>query len=238
MTGVYDTCAECGIAIVHQPGRGKARKYCGPTCQSKSNSARAEIREFRECYVDGCSSPAVRVGHAMCESHYYRMRRNGTTDHVGRALPGDLMHSNGYVLQAAKGHPRAIGGYRAYQHRVVFADAHGEGPFDCHWCGVVVTWSDMHVDHVDANRANNALSNLVASCPKCNQKRGHESMKRTIRDRLGITVNGVTRTIKEWADICGISRASVAFRIKSGWTLDRAVTEPRGKFGPKGATNT
>lgn len=185
------------------------------------------------CCIDGCGKQATRVGARMCEMHYTRQRRNGTTDYVGGTIPGNLTHSNGYQLAAAPEHPRALGGYRAYEHRVVFTDAHGEGPFKCHWCGVTVTWDDMHVDHLDDDRANNDKRNLVASCPRCNQARGVEKMKATYRQRNGVTHEGVTRTLQEWADHIGISRPSLLHRIKTGWPMSRALTGGRGKAGPK-----
>lgn len=233
MAGIYDTCAQCGAPMVHLPGRGKARKYCGDACQKVANEAMASARVFAPCSVDGCGAKATRVGHGMCEKHYIRQYRNGTTDYIGGAIPGNLIHTGGYVLAPAPGHPRALGGYRAYEHRVVFYDAHGEGPFNCHWCGCIVTWDGMHVDHVDAGRDHNAPDNLVASCPPCNKHRGHEAIRQTMRARYGLTINGKTMTLNEWSAHAGISRSSIVARIKSGWDIERAVFEPRGKFGPK-----
>ena len=233
MTGVYDTCAECGAAIAHQKGRGKARKYCSCSCQTQAAERRASEKVFSVCVVDGCSKPAVRVGHQMCEHHYMRQRRNGTTDYIGHKIPGDLEHSGGYIMQAAPGHPRSLGSHRAYQHRVVFTDEYGEGPFNCHWCGKTVTWADMHVDHLDSDKQNNDVGNLVASCPICNQQRGHERLMMTLRAKTGVTIDGVTKTLNEWAKHYGIARQSIILRIRAGWTAERAITEPRGIFGPK-----
>lgn len=237
MAGIYDTCAQCGVAIVHPPGRGKARKYCSPTCQHEADAIRAALRVLPPCRVAGCTSKAGRTGQRLCEMHYMRLIRNGTTDYVGNVIPGNREHSGGYVLTPAPGHPRALGGYRAYEHRVVFYDTHGEGPFNCHWCGCVVTWNDMHVDHVDGNRDHNALSNLVASCPPCNQERGHEKIRCTLRKRYGLTIDGETRTLNEWAANANISRSTIIMRLKKGWEPERAVFQPRGKFGPKTASN-
>lgn len=54
----------------------------------------------------------------------------------------------------------------------------GTGSQPCHWCGLVVDWltpfpAGLVVDHVDANRRNNALANLVPSCAPCNSRRMH-----------------------------------------------------------------
>jgi 5-methylcytosine-specific restriction endonuclease McrA len=166
--------------------------------------------------------------------HQSRLARNGTTDYVGNAKPGKRPHSAGYVLIAAPGHPRALGGYRAYEHRVVFTEAHGEGPFECHWCGVAVTWGDMHVDHVNDVKTDNSPANLVASCAKCNKKRGEPASARRTRESVGrmLTHNGLTLCVSQWARRLGIAHGSILRRLSAGWSVDRALTEPRGKFGP------
>lgn len=185
------------------------------------------------CCVVGCGAIANRVGAQMCEKHYMRVRRHGDTDKRSTLKDGLLTHSGGYLLEHRPDHPLARGSSRVYQHRVVYHAHHGDGPFSCHWCGVTVTWDDMHVDHLDDDRANNDKRNLVASCPRCNQARGVEKMKATYRQRNGVTHEGVTRTLQEWADHIGISRPSLLHRIKTGWPMSRALTEGRGKAGPK-----
>jgi hypothetical protein len=43
-----------------------------------------------------------------------------------------------------------------------------------------------------------------------------------------ITMNGETKTLKEWADSIGIGSSGLFNRIKKGWDLDRALTEKPG----------
>jgi hypothetical protein len=123
-----------------------------------------------------------------------------------------------------------------YEHRVVFYDAHGAGPFRCHHCGAQVTWSDMHVDHLNDTPEDNRLGNLVASCPACNQKRGRPKMVASVRKQhAALTAFGRTQTVSEWAREVGISRAALKARVDGGWPLERALSEPRGLFGPRAA---
>ena len=229
----FSNCAVCFAVMKHSPGRGAAKKYCGDVCKSVACTAAKESKQalLRHCAVPECGDLANRVGSGLCEKHYMRLRRKGTTDYF--IPPSKKAHSAGYVLSAAPKHPRSLGGFRAYEHRVVYTDAHGEGPFYCYWCGKGVTWQDMHIDHLDANKLNNALCNLVSSCPLCNKARGIPNLRATLLAKFGITFQGQAKTRKEWASALGISSASLSYRLASGWTLERALTQARGKTGPR-----
>lgn len=232
--GVVSSSAASGVAA-SLPAMARRRfgsfaaacRAAGLVCASESRP------RFDVCTAPGCENKTRSVGCQYCEMHYGRQRRNGTL-HNRKPEP-TIEHTSGYLLAYAPDHPLAKGA-RAYEHRIVYYDAHGEGPFDCNWCGKRVGWEDMHVDHVNADRADNRLENLVASCPTCNQARGAEKMRRTKRARARkITHNGVTRTLDEWALHIGISRAALCTRLDR-WSIGRALTEPRGKTGPRGST--
>lgn len=70
---------------------------------------------------------------------------------------------------------------RVFVHRKVLYDAIGPGQHPCHWCGTTVEWrlrnvtsaGGLVVDHIDRDRRNNDLSNLVPSCHGCNARRDH-----------------------------------------------------------------
>lgn len=188
-----------------------------------------------KCIVQDCAK-STRGGRCpYCEMHYGRLRRNGTLDRVLAAHTRE--HSGGYIQVPANGHPLARGGSLVYEHRAVYYDAHGDGPFKCHWCGAHITWDTLHIDHLNDNRKDNRISNLVASCPICNQQRGREKMVKTMRRNYAtwIEYDGKRQTLQEWARQIGIGRTALQYRLASGWPLDRALTEPRGKFGPRAA---
>lgn len=191
------------------------------------------------CGVDGCNDYANRVSAGMCEKHYMRQRRRGTTDKYKR--PDKISHSHGYVLISADRHDLMKGkpaGSRLYEHRVLFYDTYGGGMHKCNWCDNVISFDEMHVDHVNAIKDDNRIDNLVASCPTCNRSRGSEKMIKTKRKNgINIKHNGVTKHVSEWADDLNISSVSLKWRLNNGWSAEDAVTTPRGKFGPKKASN-
>lgn len=186
------------------------------------------------CSAPGCGAASRTPGSTLCEKHYGRIRRNGTLEN--RVLPEVIEHSHGYLLRYAPNHPLAKrrGVVRDYEHRLVFYDAHGEGPFSCHVCCAEVTWDDMHVDHLDDEKKNNDPANLAAACPTCNQARGIEKMRTTVRERRATWIehDGERRTLAEWADRIGVTRNALKARIENGWPLADALGLPRGRFGP------
>ena len=240
MASCIAICPECGAQFAYELGRGSDRKYCGPVCASRlrHRGLKAGLAQAAECEVEGCSSRIRSPGATLCEKHYMRKRRRGTVKKAVEVNPPkpELPHSSGYVLEYMPDHPLwGETNRRLYQHRRVFFDSYGKGPFNCHWCGQQVAWIGMHVDHVNAVRDDNRIENLVPSCPPCNKERGFEKIKATQRKRSTVRIEwkGESLCIAEWAERLGISAQSVKWRMSRGWPVERIVTEPRGRFGPR-----
>lgn len=53
-----------------------------------------------------------------------------------------------------------------------------------------------------------------------------QEQARNRRSSKIIEVGGVSQTLSEWAEACGISIATIHARLKLGWTPERAVREP------------
>ena len=195
-------------------------------------------KSYEKCKVDACDSAATRVSWGLCEKHHARYRRNGTTDKKSAVKEGSLVHcGGGYLLVYAPNHPLKTGhSPRVYEHRMVYYEHHGEGPFNCYHCGKHQSWDTMHVDHLDGDTQNNEITNLVCSCPTCNQKRGRWKMRRTHQEKSKwmIDFNGERLHVSEWAIRLGISREALKNRLNN-WSVERAMTEPRGKTGPRGS---
>jgi hypothetical protein len=155
--------------------------------------------------------------------HYGRIRRNGHLEPIRKRRH---YHTGGYVeIGLEKDHPliaaRARKGYFEYEHRVVFFNTNGFGPFLCHWCSRQVTWETMHVDHLNDIKTDNDIGNLVPSCPLCNLARGREKL--LARCGVWLERGGVGDTQSGWARRLGISLGTVRYRVKH-WGIERALS--------------
>lgn len=106
--------------------------------------------------------------------HYTRLLRDGD---VGPPEPREgmyrIINSFGYVALKEPDHPLAQPSTgRVLEHRKILYEHLGPGAHPCHWCGEVLTWDDgLATDHLDFDRANNDLANIVPSCLACNSRR-------------------------------------------------------------------
>jgi 5-methylcytosine-specific restriction endonuclease McrA len=231
------TCV-CGKVFEYEIGRGRDRKNCSDKCAEDvfKKKQLANKDSLPECKTPGCSNKANRKGAGLCEACYYRIRRKGTVHY--KPLPLYRYRYNqsaGYVWVREPNHPLADSKGLVYEHRFVFYERNGSGPFKCHWCQADINWDVMHVDHLDDDKTNNNIDNLVPSCPRCNQKRGEWKMVAKQRaNGKQITYNGVTKTAGLWAKDLGLSRSAFIRRMEC-WPIDVVMTMPHGKTGPKKA---
>lgn len=106
-------------------------------------------------------------------------------------------------------HPLADKDGRLLIHRKVLYDSIGPGPHPCHWCGKLVTFQKgkrtaegaLSVDHVDGNKLNNDLANLVPACHRCNCGR---AIKCADDELFIVRKNGYrVRAVKRVCQRCG-----------------------------------
>lgn len=72
----------CSSLVVGMAVTGMARKHFGTfaaACEAAGVKAtRAAGQQYDACTVDGCARPPRSAKNPLCETHYYRQRRNGT----------------------------------------------------------------------------------------------------------------------------------------------------------------
>lgn len=204
-------------------------------CSAHFEAIRRGDSEIRigtaSCVAEGCGKAPHSALFPYCTAHNARLRRRGKLEQAD--WPDAIQHSHGYLLVKAPGHPMARG-LRAYEHRMVFYDHTPDGPGYCHWCGLVLDWGSVQVDHLNRVRDDNRIENLVASCGPCNRDRAKPAAARAARARAqGYTINGKWLSIVDAARLLGIAPSSISARLSKGWSVERAMTEPRGLCGPK-----
>jgi len=229
-------CVFCGVEFSYEVGRGKDRVYCSDEClrarELNSRKVKLGTGYYEKCSVEGCLKDANRIKAGLCEAHYAMLRRRGCTKH--KEYPLRTFNQAGYVKIKNKSHPLSDSSGTVYEHRMVFYNIHGEGPFKCHWCGKDISWYNLHIDHLNNNITDNNDSNLVASCAACNIGRGQEKSAKTMRSKGKLlTYGGETMCVSEWARRLKIRASSLQSRLNGGWTIEKALTEPRGITGPK-----
>lgn len=154
-------------------------RYGDLTTTRRVQTWAGQVCTFPHCGLDVESK-------GWCSKHYKRVQIHGDVNVVlqgGRQRKGCL-DSGGYMVIMAPEHPVAATNGMAKVHRMVLFDAIGRGEHPCHWCGRMVSWDARYpsdpqralvVDHLDFNRTNNDLANLVPSCQPCNFSRRPEA---------------------------------------------------------------
>jgi hypothetical protein len=167
-------CEVCKQPFTYAIGTGTDRRLCSDQCRLRKTQSRRNAKPL--CVVENCRNHSGYTS-GICNSCYYRLRRTGTLKR--REWKYRSLHSNGYIVVFDAIHTLATRDGWLYEHRKVLFDAIGDGPHTCHWCKRPVQWvkgrcsrGALVPDHLDADKTNNALSNLVPSCNRCNVFRG------------------------------------------------------------------
>lgn len=187
----WGKCPTCSKNFLQPRGTGRARKHCSDECRAahKVELKKIRLRTLPACSVEGCSGVATRVRAKMCEKHYSRIIRRETTPERAPRKYRYETHSAGYAVLYEPGHPLADKMGRIYEHRAVLFAKHrygAEGCPSCYWCGQILVWKTLVVDHLNEDKMDNRPENLVPSCNRCNRARGaFLTMTRRVRlDRL------------------------------------------------------
>jgi len=166
---------DCGSSVMHTRARLTARSAdkLPISCGCRTGKRRSK------CVVACCSTPPLSAT-SNGSGRYCGMHRQRIAKHGSAAFrPRKYFHFNkGYKMVHAPGHPLSQSSGYAAEHRLKMWNKHGRRRQNCHWCGVRVKWlpvkddGSLVIDHLNEDKGDNRLKNLVFACWKCNADRG------------------------------------------------------------------
>jgi hypothetical protein len=179
-----------------------------------------------QCKVEGCDRDAKYKSARLCQKHYFRLWRHGSTDGKRKARER-FEGKDGYIYVYAPDHPLTPEGqtYISEQRKVLY-DKIGQGPMNCEICGVGLTWKTCQADHIDENAKNNDSANIRPLCRRCNVWRSMPPAAQRVKGAIVLTYQGETKTANEWARdprVC-VSGGTIKNRKRAGMSSARYAT--------------
>ena len=180
-----------------------------------------------KCKVDGCGRDIMYKAKQLCQKHYFRQMRYGTTE---------LTSTRKYRIQSPAGYQKLYEpqhiladscGY-VYEHRFLMYEIYKESLPDCILCGRSLNWDNAYIDHIDNDPTNNKIENIRPLCNGCNTFRA-KRIYHTHKRRHSITCKGISMTPAEWSrqPNVNISGNTILFRLAKGMTEEEAIYSPR-----------
>lgn len=177
-----------------------------------------------KCRVNECGRDARYKAAQLCQKHYFRVRRAGTTNLVRKPARPRILNKDGYVLVHTPGHPLSMPNHYVFEHRKIVYGRIGEIVPDCELCGVPLNWRSARIDHIDRNVQNNDPANLRPLCNTCNSHRDMPPAH-TFSHTHSLTFDGKTDTPAGWArdQRVKVAGRTIVLRKKAGMSDQDAL---------------
>ena len=134
----------------------KCSKYICPECKKEHSNTAGEIKQCAYCgkeiYIKPSRIKNNKTGmYFCCQEHFIQAAKEGINSKQFKALiPRPSVNSNGFASYRKQ----------ALRHY----------PNECAVCGYNEEIDILEVHHIDENRQNNNLENLIILCPNCHKK--------------------------------------------------------------------
>ena len=183
-----------------------------------------------QCSANGCQRAAMYKAAMLCQMHYFRVMRNGTTEKLKTSRKQKIITPNGYWRVFDPEHPLADKRGYVFEHRHVMWSAIGSNTGPCETCKKPESWKTCHIDHIDEDRGNNDRSNLRVLCRACNTGRGFKPECYKSRSSYGlIAFDGKEDTAEGWSRDARVSVSGKVIRDRK----NRGMSDYDALFAPK-----
>ena len=202
----------------------KSNNLCSKHYQRKNIYGRADepfrknVIHDEKCSVENCEREYKCGGY--CATHYARLKKTGKL-RVNDPIENRVYHGLSYSSEK-----RVWGGMmqRCYNKKTHGYDHYGGRDIKVHkrWHNFMNFYDDMaprpSLKH-SLDRIDNNSDYSPENCRWATQK---QQMRNT-RINRNMTLDGVTKSISEWAEIFNISRGTIAYRLDIGKTPEQAL---------------
>lgn len=211
-------------SIVHRHGGNRITNLLGRAFGKltvvKKDSSRSHAHSYWECVCECGNRKLVRGSHLItgdvrscgCSSWAFRLPRvvtHGMSKHPLYAVWRSM------VRRCCD--PR----------RPEWASYGGRGIIVCdRWRG---SFSNFYEDMGPSYQPNLSLDRIDNDGPYCKENCRWATSKQqqnNMRTNIRITFREQSHTVAEWAELVGLPRNAIYCRLRMGWTIDRALSEP------------